>query len=165
MLELFEKVLADRFPPFFITHLNTNITQRSEFIACRAAAHSKLGNYTEATSDCERAIGIDPTYSKAYGRMGLGHLLLTSHFEINCSLHNIFQKWLLTVSSVVSGWHWQLWTSIQRQLPTSRKLWYWTPRMTRTNPTWKSQSRSRKKQPALWVETSLLLLILSTCVA
>lgn len=37
---------------------------------CRAAAHSKLGNYTEATCDCERAIGIDPTYSKAYGRMG-----------------------------------------------------------------------------------------------
>lgn len=36
----------------------------------RAAAHSKLGNYTEATCDCERAIGIDPTYSKAYGRMG-----------------------------------------------------------------------------------------------
>lgn len=37
---------------------------------CRAAAHSKMGNYTEATCDCERAIGIDPTYSKAYGRMG-----------------------------------------------------------------------------------------------
>lgn len=37
---------------------------------CRAAAHSKLGSYTEATCDCERAIGIDPTYSKAYGRMG-----------------------------------------------------------------------------------------------
>lgn len=36
----------------------------------RAAAHSKLGNYTEATSDCEKAIAIDPTYSKAYGRMG-----------------------------------------------------------------------------------------------
>ncbi|KAI9544919.1 hypothetical protein NQZ68_040792 [Dissostichus eleginoides] len=47
----------------------------------RAAAHSKLGNYTEATGDCERAIGIDPTYSKAYGRMGheqvsRGNLLL-----------------------------------------------------------------------------------------
>ena len=37
---------------------------------CRAAAHSKLGNYTEATGDCERAIRIDPSYSKAYGRMG-----------------------------------------------------------------------------------------------
>uniref|UniRef100_A0A8C2ZNH5 Small glutamine-rich tetratricopeptide repeat-containing protein beta n=1 Tax=Cyclopterus lumpus TaxID=8103 RepID=A0A8C2ZNH5_CYCLU len=37
----------------------------------RAAAHSKLGNYTEATGDCDRAIGIDPSYSKAYGRLGL----------------------------------------------------------------------------------------------
>lgn len=42
----------------------------SSFDPCRAAAHSKLGNYIEATCDCERAIGIDPTYSKAYGRMG-----------------------------------------------------------------------------------------------
>lgn len=47
------------------TYLNVVIIKH-----CRAAAHSKLGNYTEATCDCERAIGIDPTYSKAYGRMG-----------------------------------------------------------------------------------------------
>lgn len=44
--------------------------RRPDLTLCRAAAHSKLGNYTEATGDCERAIGIDPTYSKAYGRMG-----------------------------------------------------------------------------------------------
>ena len=36
----------------------------------RAAAYSKLGNYAGAVRDCERAIGIDPNYSKAYGRMG-----------------------------------------------------------------------------------------------
>ncbi|NWU35016.1 SGTA protein, partial [Hylia prasina] len=36
----------------------------------RAAAYSKLGNYAGAVRDCERAIGIDPSYSKAYGRMG-----------------------------------------------------------------------------------------------
>ncbi|XP_033375988.1 small glutamine-rich tetratricopeptide repeat-containing protein alpha, partial [Parus major] len=36
----------------------------------RAAAYSKLGNYAGAVRDCERAIGIDPGYSKAYGRMG-----------------------------------------------------------------------------------------------
>lgn len=36
----------------------------------RAAAYSKLGNYVGAVQDCERAIGIDPAYSKAYGRMG-----------------------------------------------------------------------------------------------
>lgn len=38
--------------------------------AHRAAAYSKLGNYAGAVQDCERAIRIDPTYSKAYGRMG-----------------------------------------------------------------------------------------------
>lgn len=37
---------------------------------CRAAAHSKLGNYAGAVQDCEQAISIDPNYSKAYGRMG-----------------------------------------------------------------------------------------------
>ncbi|ELV09270.1 Small glutamine-rich tetratricopeptide repeat-containing protein alpha [Tupaia chinensis] len=36
----------------------------------RAAAYSKLGNYAGAVRDCERAICIDPAYSKAYGRMG-----------------------------------------------------------------------------------------------
>lgn len=36
----------------------------------RAAAYSKLGNYAGAVQDCERAISIDPNYSKAYGRMG-----------------------------------------------------------------------------------------------
>ncbi|PKU36534.1 small glutamine-rich tetratricopeptide repeat-containing protein beta [Limosa lapponica baueri] len=36
----------------------------------RAAAQSKLDNYSEAIKDCERAIAIDPKYSKAYGRMG-----------------------------------------------------------------------------------------------
>ncbi|KAF6715589.1 Small glutamine-rich tetratricopeptide repeat-containing protein alpha [Oryzias melastigma] len=35
------------------------------------AAFSKLGNYAGAVQDCEQAIGIDPNYSKAYGRMGL----------------------------------------------------------------------------------------------
>ncbi|KAF7236386.1 Small glutamine-rich tetratricopeptide repeat-containing protein alpha [Varanus komodoensis] len=39
--------------------------------SCLAAAYSKLGNYAGAVRDCERAIHIDPKYSKAYGRMGL----------------------------------------------------------------------------------------------
>uniref|UniRef100_A0A3B5M9R7 Uncharacterized protein n=1 Tax=Xiphophorus couchianus TaxID=32473 RepID=A0A3B5M9R7_9TELE len=47
----------------------------------RAAAHSKLGNYTEVTGDCERAIGIDPTYSKAYGRMGLALTAMNQYPE------------------------------------------------------------------------------------
>ncbi|XP_063068865.1 small glutamine-rich tetratricopeptide repeat-containing protein beta [Engraulis encrasicolus] len=49
-----------------------DLDQRNAVYYCnRAAAHSKLGHYTEATVDCERAIAIDHTYSKAYGRMGL----------------------------------------------------------------------------------------------
>ncbi|XP_064295193.1 small glutamine-rich tetratricopeptide repeat-containing protein beta isoform X3 [Phalacrocorax carbo] len=48
----------------------------------RAAAQSKLNKYSEAIKDCERAIAIDPKYSKAYGRMGISlfhiRLALTS---------------------------------------------------------------------------------------
>ena len=36
----------------------------------RAAAHSKLGQHQDAIEDCVSALEIDPTYSKAYGRMG-----------------------------------------------------------------------------------------------
>lgn len=36
----------------------------------RAAAHSKLGNHQAAIEDCNRALELDPTYSKAYGRLG-----------------------------------------------------------------------------------------------
>ena len=34
------------------------------------AAHSKLNKLQQAIEDCERALTIDPQYSKAYGRMG-----------------------------------------------------------------------------------------------
>ncbi|XP_065665328.1 small glutamine-rich tetratricopeptide repeat-containing protein beta-like isoform X2 [Hydra vulgaris] len=37
----------------------------------RAAAWIKLNNNQKAISDCECAINIDPTYCKAYGRLGL----------------------------------------------------------------------------------------------
>ena len=39
-------------------------------LSLRAAAQSKLGHYTDAIKDCEKAIAIDSKYSKAYGRMG-----------------------------------------------------------------------------------------------
>ncbi|TUR38416.1 Small glutamine-rich tetratricopeptide repeat-containing protein beta [Bagarius yarrelli] len=52
-----------------VTHLQVYLSLRLSVHL--AAAHSKLGNYTEAVGDCERAIAIDPAYSKAYGRMGL----------------------------------------------------------------------------------------------
>lgn len=40
------------------------------FIHFRAAAFSKLNKHAEAIEDCNKAIMIDPNYSKAYGRMG-----------------------------------------------------------------------------------------------
>ncbi|NWV33979.1 SGTA protein, partial [Grantiella picta] len=51
------------------------------FLVTEAAAYSKLGNYAGAVRDCERAIGIDPNYSKAYGRMGLALSSLNKHTE------------------------------------------------------------------------------------
>ncbi|EMP36522.1 Small glutamine-rich tetratricopeptide repeat-containing protein beta [Chelonia mydas] len=47
----------------------------------RAAAQSKISNYNEAIKDCERAIAIDPKYSKAYGRMGTVILNCVSDLE------------------------------------------------------------------------------------
>ncbi|KTF91331.1 hypothetical protein cypCar_00032319 [Cyprinus carpio] len=58
------------------------LDQRNAVYYCnRAAAHSKLGHYTEATGDCERAIAIDPSYSKAYGRMGLALTSMSKYPE------------------------------------------------------------------------------------
>lgn len=51
-------------------NINCSLGKKSLLVAFRAAANSKLGNYAGAVQDCERAIGIDPNYSKAYGRMG-----------------------------------------------------------------------------------------------
>ena len=39
-----------------------------EFYCNRAAAHSKMNNHHLAIEDCQRAIDMDPSYSKAYGR-------------------------------------------------------------------------------------------------
>lgn len=50
----------------------------------RAAAQSKLNNYREAIKDCERAIAIDPKYSKAYGRMGYANTNMSKHWRPNC---------------------------------------------------------------------------------
>lgn len=37
----------------------------------RAAANHRLQKYSEAIADCEKAVEIDSSYSKAYSRMGL----------------------------------------------------------------------------------------------
>lgn len=47
----------------------------------RAAAHSKIGNYQQAIKDCHTALSIDPSYSKAYGRLGLAYSSLQRHKE------------------------------------------------------------------------------------
>lgn len=36
----------------------------------RAAAHSKLNDFTNSIEDCKNALKIDPSYSKAWGRLG-----------------------------------------------------------------------------------------------
>ncbi|KAG8454568.1 hypothetical protein GDO86_000983 [Hymenochirus boettgeri] len=64
-LENFESAVS-----FYTKALDLNPTN-AVYFCNRAAAYSKLGNYAGAVRDCEEAITIDPSYSKAYGRMGL----------------------------------------------------------------------------------------------
>jgi len=45
----------------------------SVFYCNRAAAHSRLGDYTRAADDCKMSLKYDPTYSKAFGRLGLAY--------------------------------------------------------------------------------------------
>ncbi|CAN0139160.1 unnamed protein product [Lampetra fluviatilis] len=63
------------------THAIELHQQNAVYFCNRAAAYSKLSNYVGAVQDCERAIVIDPNYSKAYGRMGLALTSLGKHEE------------------------------------------------------------------------------------
>lgn len=45
----------------------------------RAAAYNRIGNYRRAIKDCETTLQIDPTYGKAYGRMGLAFSSMDKH--------------------------------------------------------------------------------------
>ncbi|XP_015607455.1 small glutamine-rich tetratricopeptide repeat-containing protein alpha [Cephus cinctus] len=47
----------------------------------RAAVHSKIGNPQQVIKDCQTALSIDPSYSKAYGRLGLAYSSLERHKE------------------------------------------------------------------------------------
>lgn len=51
------------------------------FFLRRAAAYSKLNQHTFSIEDCNKAIQIDPNYSKAYGRMGLAFSNLNDHYQ------------------------------------------------------------------------------------
>lgn len=44
------------------------------FYCNRAAAYSKLSDFKNSIEDCKNALKIDPTYSKAWGRLGLALL-------------------------------------------------------------------------------------------
>lgn len=51
------------------------------YFSNRAAAHCYLGNYTQAVNDCNASIKLDPTYVKAYSRLGLAHFNLEQFDE------------------------------------------------------------------------------------
>ncbi|KAG7199762.1 hypothetical protein KM043_000429 [Ampulex compressa] len=47
----------------------------------RAVAHYRLGNYHKSIGDCQSALSIDPSYGKAYGRLGLAYIDLGRNKE------------------------------------------------------------------------------------
>lgn len=47
----------------------------------RAAAYCHLNEYAEAVADCESAIALEPTYVKAFSRLGLSHFFLNNFEE------------------------------------------------------------------------------------
>jgi len=51
------------------------------FYCNRAAAYSKIERHQESINDCQIALQLDPTYSKAYGRMGLAYSCLNKYAE------------------------------------------------------------------------------------
>lgn len=47
----------------------------------RAAALSRLDKHQEAINDCQTAVKLDPSYSKAYGRLGIAYCNLQNYEE------------------------------------------------------------------------------------
>lgn len=47
----------------------------------RAAAYSRLDNNEGAIKDCKQALELDPTYGKAYGRLGIAYSNLNQWAE------------------------------------------------------------------------------------
>jgi len=48
------------------------------FYCNRAAAYSRLGDYQKAADDCKMSLRYDPSYSKAYGRLGIAYSKLNN---------------------------------------------------------------------------------------
>lgn len=51
------------------------------FYSNRAAVHCRLNNFQQAISDAKHALKIDPSYSKAYARLGMAYASLGQHEE------------------------------------------------------------------------------------
>ena len=101
------------------------------FYCNRAAAHSKMNNHHLAIEDCQRAIDMDPSYSKAYGRMGLAH-----RYYQSCWKNLLLKKQL---SSPVPL------RSTEKQWKTLRRLLNWNRTMTATSQIFRSR-RTRSSQ-------------------
>lgn len=56
-------------------------SQNAVYYCNRAAVYSKIGNHHQAIRDCNTALGFDPSYSKAYGRLGLAYSNLNKYKE------------------------------------------------------------------------------------
>lgn len=51
----------------------------------RAAAHSRLNDHQATIEDCKTALKIEPSYSKAYGRLGLAYSSLNMYHDAKLS--------------------------------------------------------------------------------
>lgn len=56
----------------------------------RAAARSKLNKHHEAIEDCTTALMLDPSYSKAYGRLGYDSAHLIKTWVFICRVISFF---------------------------------------------------------------------------
>lgn len=80
VLQDFEKnYLREKF--FFFSRAIQLDSRNAVYYCNRAAVHSKMGNHQSAIKDCNVALTIDPSYSKAYGRLGLAYSSLGNHKE------------------------------------------------------------------------------------
>jgi len=76
----------------------------ADLYADRAQAHIKLGNYTEAVADANKAIELDPTMHKAYYRKGyfLFTVLHASNLK-NTKLQRLLLNWVRPMQMATQG--------------------------------------------------------------
>ncbi|XP_078441368.1 tetratricopeptide repeat (TPR)-like superfamily protein isoform X2 [Wolffia australiana] len=57
----------------------------------RAAAHTQLRQFDEATKDCQKCITLNPSYSKGYSRLGLVHYEQRKYPDAMAAFHKALQ--------------------------------------------------------------------------